>query len=717
MPTTGWLQRARYPDFVAAALDAADWSGSADEFRALRIAVVGGASLPGMTIDPEETAGWSPLVRAWLALSPHPHMLELIDDDPPTLRYAAIDWSDTKRYAAISKENAIKVARVFAHVVRRVDRGDWVWFQEPHVSFDLRGEPRVWWLPVSLHSPSIAPEAKSEWLHPTEKLLVYALGRALAEIGFANQPVTNRCLARAILRTKTIDDVVRALESQEHVEPSSRSQVWDLTETGIGWLALDRYPDAVTSFQKALALTPNDALAVEGLTRATVPVDGASLDRARELEASRWWNDAAVEYRRCRPLMTVLDYHLALARCMTGLERFDEALLLATRAVQASPDAADAYLALVEPAITKGRIMTAVTACAELLRCAPETALEAIFLTADAAARSALAREQRQCVYLLVQITKFNEAQLARLAKLVCTLTVPDRAIMLCRHLLSLDPERGAVAAIQLLRADQAVFELAENACDVLSALPPERGTRPLLELIHRTGMLSFDRGIQLAKRVDDARGLEVCSTLAETAFQRGDLTAAMSFADHLIAAYPTSGIGLYRRGRVLFRLGKLVEARDALDRAQVIEPTLVDAMHLRREVDKAISKVRAVVGSALPQQLAIPEHLPEVRAAMARGSIPDAVRWLESHAIGDGVARLLLGNLLVGQERFADAVRAFDQVTGALVHEASIGKARALAGSGRGEEALRLLDRVVAEDPDSTEAMVVRAKVVALLR
>jgi hypothetical protein len=101
----------------------------------------------------------------------------------------------------------------------------------------------------------------------------------------------------------------------------------------------------------------------------------------------------------------------------------------------------------------------------------------------------------------------------------------------------------------------------------------------------------------------------------------------------------------------------------------------------------------------------------------MSRGSIDDAVAWLESHAIGDGAARLLLGQLLVGKDRFADAVAAFDRVSGELMYAALVGKARALAAMGRGEEALRLLDRVCAEQPHLTEVVVVRANVVDLLR
>ena len=187
--------------------------------------------------------------------------------------------------------------------------------------------------------------------------------------------------------------------------------------------------------------------------------------------------------------------------------------------------------------------------------------------------------------------------------------------------------------------------------------------------------------------------------------------------ADRIVALAPGSAIAHYRRGRCLFGLRRLVEAREEFERAQQLDPKLVEAMVLRREVDRAIAKVRAAVGTPLRQQPVIPEHLTEVRAAMARGSIDDAVAWLESHDIGDGSARLLLGQLLIGKDRFGDAVAAFDRVSGDLMYAAFVGKARALAALGRGEEALRILDRVCAEQPDLGEAVFVRARVVDLLR
>jgi hypothetical protein len=55
--------------------------------------------------------------------------------------------------------------------------------------------------------------------------------------------------------------------------------------------------------------------------------------------------------------------------------------------------------------------------------------------------------------------------------------------------------------------------------------------------------------------------------------------------------------------------------------------------------------------------------------------------------------------------------------VTGSLADLARVGQARPLAAMGRGEEALRLLDRVVAEQPDLGEAYAVRTSVIHMLR
>ncbi len=754
----GWS----YPGIVGSEIDAADWSLRSAEFGALAIVELSASKIvPGMTLGPppEGIEGWVPLRRAWFALTPHPHMLEVIANDFPTLRYAAIDWK-AKATPGDEFANAIKVARVFAHVAKHVEQVDWVWFQEPRVSFDLRGEPRVWWQAVAIDSDTIAPEAKKEWLDPTEKLLVYALGRALTDVGLTDHPtgtqIVKRCLARPILRMRTIEDVVRTLEMHLRTELPARDQAWDLTELGVGWLAVDRLDEARACFEAALKVKPSYAMAKAGGERATTPSEPADLERARRLEEERWWSDAIVEYRRCRPLMTSLDYHQSLARCAAGMGNWRYAYELASRAVLVAPGDVGVLQMLVAASIGINQLADAVFACEKLVAIAPGEALGPIVDTLVAADKARLGNLQRSCVAALNKSLSVTDPPSAAplLERLVRQSRASDDVVAICGRLLGMSSEHGTRAALHLLpriepktvdmqavcallvalpdsfraaaatgivqRLDPQNIKQARETCDVLLTLPPENGTKLVLELIKRVAGSSVDDALELCERVHAIgvdRAIEAFSVTAEVAFQRGEIAAAMALADSMIARFPKSGLGLYRRGRCLFSLGRLVEARDALDRAQVIEPKLVDAMLLRREVDRALGKVKAVVGSALPQQLAIPEHLPEVRAAMARGSIPDAVSWLESHQIGDGAARLLLGNLLIGQERFVDAVRAFEQVAGALVTDANVGKARALAALGRGEEALRLLDRVVAEDPESTEAMVVRAKVVAMLR
>ncbi len=683
---------------MVAELDAADWSLHDGEFDGLRIVTQQSTPIPGMRLAPPDLSreDWEPLYRAWLSLSPHPNMLEVLEAEPPTLRYAAIDWNE-KPQAGDAFPTAIKIAHVFAHVVARVDRKNWVYFLVPKIVFDLRGEPRVWWTPVWLTHPRIAPEAKSEWLEPTEKLLVYALGQALTAIGLDENPkgraLVSRCLARPILRTRKVADVVRALAAQLRMELPGRNAAWDLVETGVGWLSVDRLSDARDCFTRAMDLKPSKSmlrLATIGLTRATTAPAFADLGKARRLETEKWWQAAAAEYRLCRPLMTAVDYHVSLARCAIGVGEFDVALALAIRGALAAPDDPEPYRLIIPMALETANIRAAAVACEQLVALSPELALEPIVQTLESAIGRGKLSEARVCLRALANVVGAGDPAhaISILDKLVARVSNDlEIALVISEHLYALSPDRGLVVLIDLVRSAAArSSETAVGICERIHALAPEKS-------------------------------IGAFSIVVESAFQRGEIAAALGLADSMISRFPTSGLAHYRRGRCLFGLGRLLEAREVLERAQVLDPQLLDAMLLRREVDRALGKVRAVVGSAFPQQLAIPEHLPEVKAAMARGSIPDAVSWLEGHEIGDGEARLLLGQLLIGQERYLDAVRAFERVGGEQAHVAHVGKARALAAMGRGEEALRLLDRVCAEAPESTEAVVVRARVVDLLR
>lgn len=72
----------------------------------------------------------------------------------------------------------------------------------------------------------------------------------------------------------------------------------------------------------------------------------------------------------------------------------------------------------------------------------------------------------------------------------------------------------------------------------------------------------------------------------------------------------PTPGREAHEQGKALFRAGRLDDARASFERALALEPTFVEAMLLRREVDRCASRARAEAGHAWPVRHDIDEAL-----------------------------------------------------------------------------------------------------------
>ena len=200
---------------------------------------------------------------------------------------------------------------------------------------------------------------------------------------------------------------------------------------------------------------------------------------------------------------------------------------------------------------------------------------------------------------------------------------------------------------------------------------------------------------------------------------QRKQYAEALGCAEEWIAVAPSEGLAHHARGKSLFGLARLIEAREAFDRACGLRAQLIGAMLLRREVDRALKNVRATVGSDIAQTLDIPEYLAELRDVIVGGRIPDAIQMLRRPDYEhDAVAQLLLAELLSFDGRFDEALAVYE--SGQLGDEralaAHIGKAWTLLELGRAADAVALFDRVIAERGDEIDALEGRARALQLL-
>lgn len=216
-----------------------------------------------------------------------------------------------------------------------------------------------------------------------------------------------------------------------------------------------------------------------------------------------------------------------------------------------------------------------------------------------------------------------------------------------------------------------------------------------------------------LTKDPRNAAALSICA--------RGHLLGhkhdeALRAADAWLAAVPDDASGHYARGRCLFALGRLTTARDAFDRACSLRPQLVEAMLLRREVDRALQRVRAEVGTPVPLEVEVPEHLAALRDALVGGRVEDVVPLLERAEYDrDGIAKLVHAECLAFARRFEEAIAMYDRAAAlSSDHErpALLGKARAYLALDRATEALAQLDRARERWPDDMELADIRSAV-----
>ena len=263
----------------------------------------------------------------------------------------------------------------------------------------------------------------------------------------------------------------------------------------------------------------------------------------------------------------------------------------------------------------------------------------------------------------------------------------------------------GAIAILERVRrdtADAVALELALARCYLASG---------------SAGHAADHAQRVLAVSSSHAEALEI---RCEALLRCGRPAEALDTAAAWVFTGPQDARAHYMRGKCLFRLARFIDARAAFERACVLDPRLVEALVLRREVDRMLGRVRDHVGTPAPMGLEIPEHLAELRVPIEDGRIRDAIAVLlrDEHA-SDAAAQLLLGELRAFEGQLDEAMAAFERAATLdpeHPHAAWLGKARVLLEASRAEEALALFDRVHVERPDLAEALAGRAKALQLL-
>jgi len=242
---------------------------------------------------------------------------------------------------------------------------------------------------------------------------------------------------------------------------------------------------------------------------------------------------------------------------------------------------------------------------------------------------------------------------------------------------------------------------------------PPAWGPDPILRhdpfpeppAPRRRGVFAYANGEMVRSVITTTPRADAAIAPADPiafALSSRDYLGALSLVDTQLASNPDHARNHHLRGKALFALGRIADARAAFDRACTLDARLLEAMLLRREMDRAMKDA----GTANRVVLKLPEHLAELRDILVAGRIVDAIQLLRRATYDDDrTAQLLLAELLVTDERHDDALAIFERLGD------SLGKARTLLALARPAEAL-----VALEGCDADDALELRSRILLAL-
>jgi tetratricopeptide (TPR) repeat protein len=173
-----------------------------------------------------------------------------------------------------------------------------------------------------------------------------------------------------------------------------------------------------------------------------------------------------------------------------------------------------------------------------------------------------------------------------------------------------------------------------------------------------------------------------------------------------------------YLEGRALFLQRKLHDARVCFASAILLDPMMLEAQLLRREVDRMLSRVRATTGTPTAMPIDTPASLREVRDIVVGGRIRDAIAVLSTDAYANNIdTPLFRARLLALDGQYARAASDFAAITdGPHLAEARLGLARVTIDRGNPAGALAILNEILAARPRDLGALEARARCLELL-
>jgi tetratricopeptide (TPR) repeat protein len=216
-----------------------------------------------------------------------------------------------------------------------------------------------------------------------------------------------------------------------------------------------------------------------------------------------------------------------------------------------------------------------------------------------------------------------------------------------------------------------------------------------------------------LAHQVRAFEGLARPATLliAEIHLRRRQFDDALGWLEPLLAAGDDARAE-YVRAKAMFAAGRLLDAHDGFLRTLALEPTMIEAMLLRREVDRALSRVRAKVGDGEALAINLPAGLENLRHILLSGDTRRAIDALDDARLhSDSEAQLVLARYLAMDGQLDRALVVYDRIGDEHRFTAHLGKASTLLELDRDESALALYDALVAEKPSDAEASEGRAR------
>ena len=211
----------------------------------------------------------------------------------------------------------------------------------------------------------------------------------------------------------------------------------------------------------------------------------------------------------------------------------------------------------------------------------------------------------------------------------------------------------------------------------------------------------------QLTEKWNIARA-DVLATLATEQYQSGNADKARATVDNAIAMNPKSATLHVLSAKIAMEQAQLERADKELQLAALMDPKIAEADYLRGVVYERWQKPQEALGFYQTAADKAPDELGYVMASaemlVAMGKADDALGLLKSKLDTfehSGVIRDAMGQLLVGQARYGDAVKALREAVMLTTDDDTIKEHLSLAlyYNKQYREASDLISRLVATD------------------